>query len=187
MTHPLADIDAEAALMRYPIAVYGTLRPGYGNDRLWQERGRGVHDGDATVEGYALAGRAFPYATPSPDDTIVVCLIEPEADHYAAVLQDMDWLEGVPHHYTRELVAVNTPDGYRVAWMYVAANGVRGVTPVRRNPAGHFDWSLGCEPVVTRDTHRWARSGPDAEDVYCVHCGVEATERGAARPCGSEL
>jgi gamma-glutamylcyclotransferase (GGCT)/AIG2-like uncharacterized protein YtfP len=139
--------DEQAAAMRFPAAVYGTLRPGFGNDRLWQ--GKAKHIGDGTVHGYRLVGRGFPYAIPSPDETIVVSLIQPYSDTYDYVLERMDWLEGVPHHYTRVNVAVLTEQGYIVAWMYQPADWIDGPDSTHRsgpavptNSLGQFDWAL---------------------------------------------
>lgn len=137
--------DAEVAAMTYPICVYGTLRPGYGNSRLWRDRARDLHDGDVTVTGYRLVGRGFPYAIASEGESIAACLIVPEPWTYDAVLADMDMLEGVPDHYTRELIVADTPDGFRVAWMYVCAfnpdhMGQRFAVPT--DEKGRYDWAL---------------------------------------------
>lgn len=135
--------DEQAADMTYPVVVYGTLRPGFGNSRLWLGRARDLHDGATYVSGFRLSGRGFPYATPSPGETIVGCLVIPEPWTYDAVLSDMDHLEGVPHHYTRELVVAETPDGWRVAWMYVAAHPVSDrLYPCGRDAEGRYDWTI---------------------------------------------
>lgn len=104
-----------------PVAVYGTLRPGYGNDRLWQGRAECHHDGEATIEGYRLVGRGFPYAIPAEHERIVVGLVQPEPDEYERVLAMMDRLEGVPRHYRRVLEVATTPEGIRACWLYVPA------------------------------------------------------------------
>lgn len=104
--------------MNRPIAVYGTLRPEGGNDWLWRDRATST--GTGLVQGFRLVTNGgFPYALPSATDTITVSLIEPAAEHYEEVLGDMDMLEGVPHHYNRRAVVVETLTGDVVAWMFV--------------------------------------------------------------------
>lgn len=131
----------------WPIAVYGTLRPGFGNDRLWRERAT-ASEGTGTVPGYRLVSNGgFPYAIPAePDQAAVVSLVWPNADEYDRVLASMDRLEGVPHHYTREEVLVLLSDGSgMVAWMYVPADPehYEGLRPVPGNDwaqAERFRW-----------------------------------------------
>lgn len=127
----LADLDTlnEPEL----IAVYGTLRTGQGNDRIW--KGRAVSRGLDHVDGYTLwTTGAFPYAVPGPPDMrITVELIEPERHHRARVMADMDRLEGYPSHYTRIVVIATEGDA---AWMYVPPpDRIRGM-------AEHFGRSL---------------------------------------------
>jgi len=125
-----------------PFLVYGTLRPGCGNDGLW--RGRAIAIGRVTVPGYRLVDRgAFPYAiTASFDDAVVAEVLMAPADTYPALLAEMDWLEGVAHgHYARIRAAALTGAdqasrtlaelGKRkvigsavVGWLYVAGSGV---------------------------------------------------------------
>jgi gamma-glutamylcyclotransferase (GGCT)/AIG2-like uncharacterized protein YtfP len=145
-TIPTADTaDAEAAAMPFPIFVFGTLRPGHGNDRLWRGRARDQYDGDCYVTGFRLVGRGFPYPIPEEGAETVGALIVPEPEQYELVLAWMDDLEGVPHHYTRDLVVVTTPEGYRVAWMYVTAIDLtdhRGARfPVPTDANGRYDWA----------------------------------------------
>jgi len=120
------------------VFVYGTLRPGCGNDRLWRD--------SATVAQAAVAdgirlhglGRAFPYAVEAPlDVTFGTLLIFPEEER-AALLQRFDWLEGTPSHYVRQTVEVATHEGRRSAWVYLAADEARAssLPPVPGN-----DWT----------------------------------------------
>jgi gamma-glutamylcyclotransferase (GGCT)/AIG2-like uncharacterized protein YtfP len=141
--YPTPD-DVEAAAMTYPFFVYGTLRPGYGNDRLWHGRAHDRHDGECYVTGFRLVGRGFPYAIPAEGAEAVGALIVPDADHYEDVTRDLDRLEGVPTHYYRDLVVITTPEGYRVAWMYIASGEWLGHDrlAVPTDPAGRFDWAL---------------------------------------------
>jgi len=120
------------------VFVYGTLRPGCGNDRLWQGTGTTAHLAVATGIRLHGLGRAFPYAVEATEDvTFGTLLIFPEAER-AALLQRFDWLEGTPHHYVRQTVRVATFDGHRSAWVYLAADEARATAlpPVPGN-----DWT----------------------------------------------
>lgn len=147
MTYPTdAEAYALADTMTYPCFVYGTLRPGHGNDRLWRGRARDQYDGEVYVAGYRLVGRGFPYAVPEPAAEAVGCLIVPDTEQYDDVMLDLDRLEGVPSHYTRELVVAVTPEGWRCAWMYVAGywagDTERTGSPVPTDANGRYDWAL---------------------------------------------
>lgn len=114
-----AQADAAIASTPLPVFVYGTLRPGHGNDRVWQGRAYAAFDGKCKVIGYRLVDTGFPYMIPAKSDQTFGCLIVPLPEHYDAVLARMDALEGVPHHYTRETIAVLTPEGAVMAWTYL--------------------------------------------------------------------
>ena len=106
-----------------PVFVYGTLRPGWGNSRLWEGRGAAMHDGAATVTGFALvSGGAFPFAIPAADSVAVGALIYPDVDVYDEVLEALDRLEGYPRFYDRIMVVVDTPAGRVKAWIYTPAD-----------------------------------------------------------------
>ena len=125
--------------------VYGTLRPGYGNARLWFGYAEGEHDGEAVVNGFRLVGHAFPYAIRDEHSSTVGCLVYPRLDTYDYVTDAMDMLEGVPTHYRRIQVPVSTPDGEVQAWMYEPAAGSNygHMTPVNTDEQGRYDWRLG--------------------------------------------
>lgn len=120
-----------------PVFVYGTLRPGWGNSRRWTGRGEARHDGTATVRGFRLVSNgAFPFALPDADSVAVGALIYPHPDHYAAVLDDLDHLEGYPRFYDRIMVVIDTPAGHVKAWIYVPVELYDDLPPVEGN-----DWS----------------------------------------------
>jgi len=103
-----------------PVFVYGTLRRGCGNDRIWQGKGVSRFDGDCFVAGFRLVTNgAFPYALPAEEQTAVGALVYPNDAAEMEVLSRLDALEGVPYHYERHTVDVETPEGVVVAWMYV--------------------------------------------------------------------
>jgi gamma-glutamylcyclotransferase (GGCT)/AIG2-like uncharacterized protein YtfP len=103
-----------------PVFVYGTLRPGCGNDRLWRGKASATHNGDVFVSGYRLVHNGwFPYALADDKSIAVGCLVNPFPAFELEVLARLDALEGVPHHYLRLEVDAHTPDGVTRAWMYV--------------------------------------------------------------------
>jgi gamma-glutamylcyclotransferase (GGCT)/AIG2-like uncharacterized protein YtfP len=124
-TFTLTDLEAIAAEASIPrqVFVYGTLRPNQGNDRLWEGLAYAKYDGKCKVLGHRLVSNgAFPYMIPAATEEAFGCLVVPLPDQYDYVLGQMDRLEGVPHHYTRETVAVMTPEGIELAWTYIPRN-----------------------------------------------------------------
>ena len=106
-----------------PYFVYGTLRPAWGNSRLWlYNDATAAYDGDAYVPGYQMIDHGIPYAvaTGNPDHRVVGCLIVPgdDFDDRATLRHDLDQLEGWPDHYDRVQVEVITPDFPVAAWIY---------------------------------------------------------------------
>lgn len=104
------------------IAVYGTLRSGYGNAWLWE--GFAETLGLASCAGFILATPGgFPYALPVTEQhyRIVVELIAPLPSLVDFVLQRLDALEGYPTHYDRWPVTVEHEARPHIAQMYVPA------------------------------------------------------------------
>ena len=145
---------------RLPIAVYGTLRPGCGNDRLWHGLAEARYDGDVELRGFMLVSNGgFPYLLADDGSVTVGALIEPAADEYEYVLRRMDGLEGYHpgsrhNHYERVHVVVHTPEGPVLAWTYVPATALAEAVrvecpPVEVDDEGRFDW--------TRHTVSWRR------------------------------
>lgn len=151
----LSDEQADAAFANTPLPtfVYGTLRPGHGNDRTWQDLAYAQFDGKCRVIGYRLVSNgAFPYALPAIMDQSFGCLIVPLPDRYEECMRRMDSLEGVPVHYTRETTAVLTPEGAVMAYIYVPAHPetYAGYGEVFGN-----DWALHQRRRHTSDD-RWS-------------------------------
>lgn len=96
------------------IVCYGTLKSGYGNNRLLNTS---EFVSDVTVDGYRLhysgGTGSFPVAVKDDQSAIRAELWDISDDE--DVLQRLDWLEGVPYMYTREFVSV----GDKEACMYV--------------------------------------------------------------------
>jgi gamma-glutamylcyclotransferase (GGCT)/AIG2-like uncharacterized protein YtfP len=125
-----------------PIFVYGTLRPGCGNEGRWLNRATPYDDGKCFAIGIGLFGGAsmpFPYASTVHGEQTVGCLIVPQKDLYDAVLADMDQLEGVPNHYQRTTVAVIVGDSITPAWIYTTADP----GTITRTP--YNDWNRRSE------------------------------------------
>ena len=101
-----------------PYAVYGTLRRGFANSRLWQ--GLGDYKARGTVEGFRLVANGhFPYAIPSEGQAITVELLQPRIIEAEEMRDRLDRLEGFPSFYDRIIVPVVTQDGTEhEAWMY---------------------------------------------------------------------
>jgi gamma-glutamylcyclotransferase (GGCT)/AIG2-like uncharacterized protein YtfP len=109
------------------VAVYGTLKQGYGNNRLLANS---TFVGEGTVRGYKLYHAGFPVACPDENSTISVELWD--IGDSKSTLQSLDWLEGYdanekdPDHnnmYNRTPVKVFTDSGSVEANMYVGASG----------------------------------------------------------------
>jgi len=101
------------------VFVYGTLKQGYGNNRILSS-GQATLVGEDVVEGYELYYSGFPVANPNPLTAVrgeVWDIGDPLTDERAAsTLARLDGLEGVPHMYTRENVVTR---GGREVGMYV--------------------------------------------------------------------
>ncbi|RKT04607.1 gamma-glutamylcyclotransferase (GGCT)/AIG2-like uncharacterized protein YtfP [Streptomyces sp. 3211.6] len=111
-----------------PFFVYGTLRPGEANHRLFL-RGRTAAEEPARLPGAVLyEGPGYPYAVERAGSVIAGELITPAADAYGELLGALDLLEeyvgpGSPRNlYDRVAREAVRPDGTRVlAWVYLAA------------------------------------------------------------------
>lgn len=113
-------VTPEEVQQALPIFVFGTLRPGYGNDRLWHGRASDVCDGTAILRDHRLVSNgSFPYCLPAEGQYTIGTLIVPDVGKYQAVLSRMDDLEGVPHHYTRQTCMVETPGEIIQAHYYI--------------------------------------------------------------------
>lgn len=172
---------------RHPVAVYGTLRPGFGNDRLWHGQADCAADLVAYVDGYKLTtfgpGGGFPYASPEPDSRITVNLVFPFLERYEHVLREMDYLEGAYEdgsgHYDRIAVTAYTAEGQSItAWLYaVPETPARAAYPVDGNDWAAFKAASHVAPPPEWDEDE-EEGDPEAEyeeDDYepasCPNCG----------------
>ena len=119
------------------VAVYGTLKRGYGNHRLLE--GATFVEEDI-VTGYDLTFSygvgSFPVAMEGSGDVLVEVFDIGDDD---VILSRLDALEGVPHMYTREEVVTN--DARKVN-MYVGNPDCfsHEMIPVPLNSDGIFEW-----------------------------------------------
>lgn len=110
-----------------PYFVYGTLRPGYGNAKLWQSAGaQAAFDGRVRVRGFQMRASGIPFAIRTDDERseIVGALIYPPYNEGMQrwLRYDLDSLEGHPHLYERQATRVYFPDAFDgchiTAWIY---------------------------------------------------------------------
>jgi gamma-glutamylcyclotransferase (GGCT)/AIG2-like uncharacterized protein YtfP len=125
-----------------PIFVYGTLRPGQANHG-WALRGRTVTAEPAVLPGAVLyAGPGYPYAVRAPEGggaAVHGDLIHPAPEQHAAVLADLDRLEGT--EYERVAAAVRRRDGTTVrAWVYLATAPLAARLRTTGTPIAGGDW-----------------------------------------------
>ncbi|NTW01893.1 MAG: gamma-glutamylcyclotransferase [Oscillochloris sp.] len=137
--------------MHYPFFVYGTLKPGEPNyTRLVVGRVSGEEP--ASLGGAALyTAGAYPFLVVEPDlaalaDRVSGTLISVPDTGYAAMIADLDVLEGyveggTANTYERLLITVDTADGPRTAWIYVAGDEALAqirAGELRRLPNGNW-------------------------------------------------
>lgn len=148
--HGECPCDLDDPLRPLPILVYGTLRPGHGNFGGFLAPYRPTW-AEAALDGHRLyRGPAFPYLVETCDPVDVVfgdLILLPSWETYRWVLDDLDHLEGVPHHYDRvPVVAHRCDDGEPFdAWTYRAPQAlVEGLAPIEGG-----DWSAFLSRGVT--------------------------------------
>lgn len=98
------------------VAVYGTLRQGFGNHRLLEHsKFLGKTKTDAI---FSMHGHIVPWISNGGDTQITVEVYEIDEQ----TLQSLDWLEGYPNYYDRQII--NTEFGE--AWIYFIDNRLVG-------------------------------------------------------------
>jgi gamma-glutamylcyclotransferase (GGCT)/AIG2-like uncharacterized protein YtfP len=137
-----------------PYFVYGTLRPAWGNSKIWQRHNATcLFDGEVQVSGFEMVDNGIPYArrTDDHDDFMLGALIVPNEDDTARRLlrSDLDSLEGWPGHYDRIAIVALTPHGPQVAWIY---------SPSTWDPTGRVEMTgdyANCERAM--QVHRFKK------------------------------
>lgn len=122
------------------IFVYGTLKEGYGNNRLLMGH---TKRGDFIVHNYKLYNSGFPVAWPSEGETITGELWD--IGDSRETLQRLDRLESEGFMYNRTDVIAVGPDGIEEpAQMYVGGSkcwNTRELPECPKNPEGAYVWS----------------------------------------------
>ncbi|MET7688568.1 gamma-glutamylcyclotransferase family protein [Streptomyces sp. NPDC005483] len=128
---------------RFPIFVYGTLRPGEVNHDLFL-RGRIRSEEPGRLTGALLYdGPGYPYAVEEAGGVVMGELVTPRADAYAELLAVLDELEeyrpGDPRNLYERVAreVIRTADGTSVPAPSVAARLRTGGKPIEGG-----DWLL---------------------------------------------
>ncbi|UXY14527.1 gamma-glutamylcyclotransferase [Chitiniphilus purpureus] len=132
-----------------PVFVYGTLKRGGWNHR-WLNGAPCLGEA-VTVECYSLYAHHYPFLVCSEPRYPV------RGELYAvdaATLRNLDELEGHPHDYMRQQIAVHGPHGPMQAWAYChdRPQGTLLAEGVFSEAAGAA--GLLCEPVPPADPRR---------------------------------
>jgi len=137
-THSIDQIIADHK--RCPrVFVYGTLKSGYGNNRVITGNGGGFKLNDAqTLEGtFKMYGHGMPFPYASVDHADGGMII---GEVYRTTLEAFvrcDSLEGYPSFYNRKIIEVVTPNGQTCeAWIYFSESEHREETRIM---SGNFD------------------------------------------------
>lgn len=148
------------------IFVYGTLKRGFGNNRLLRDAtylGKAV-----TVNPFAMVGGGVPFVWPDANGKLVQGELydigEPESNRFAKDrLRRLDSLESNGHVYERKVHSVRMltdakgimplprdSGNVHEAWIYEGMDHVQqgwerddGTDQSRLNAAGFFEWGIG--------------------------------------------
>jgi gamma-glutamylcyclotransferase (GGCT)/AIG2-like uncharacterized protein YtfP len=123
------------------VAVYGSLKQGFGNHRVMEHaKGKLISAAITTEDHYILDGRGFPYINEAPSDPHKGALsVELYEVPKQGVLGPLDSLEGHPNFYERQQRTFNLPNGKTdTAWLYIYKR------PITANPQflenGTYTW-----------------------------------------------
>ena len=154
MTYYRNTVSEEDVRCGLPVFVFGTLRPGCGNDRRWHDIAVSACNGTAVLRDHRLVTNgSFPYCLPAEGEQTVGCLIVPRVGQTRAALESMDALEGVPVHYNRKRCTVEVPGAIVQAWYYVPDDweSYSDLPAVPKNDWSHREQRHN--PWLTRQAH----------------------------------
>lgn len=122
--------------------VYGTLKSGYGNNRLLSS---GKLVGKATVDGYKLYNSGFPVAAHEKGSSVVGEVWE-VADEDFRTQSNLDALEGYPHMYGRDTVLAKVDETTSYGCQMYVGNPdswrqFKNMTECPINKDGQYEWS----------------------------------------------
>lgn len=130
------------------VAVYGTLKQGYGNNRILQG-GNASLLSEGIVRGFKLYDSGFPVAAHSENDSIKVEVWD-VFDDSMRTLDRLDSLEGHRGNdnpssmYFREVVTVHTDNGTLETQMYTGNptfwRGFQGMRVEKQDETGTYYW-----------------------------------------------
>jgi gamma-glutamylaminecyclotransferase len=132
--------------LMHKVFVYGTLKKGWGNNRLMVEGNAKFLGPAVTMDSFKLYGMGVPFMRPGGDDVVAGEVYEVDD----ATLARLDRLEG--HSitgdgmYNRELIPVRygTPDNYKTetVFAYIGNKRVanRGTEYTEKNAFGQLNW-----------------------------------------------
>lgn len=96
------------------MAFYGTIKLGFGNNRVIYNAKKAYIGTGITKEKYAMYRHGIPFVIKEPKTPIVVDVFEVEASN----LPRIDSLEGHPNWYRRELIPVLVNGKELQCWLY---------------------------------------------------------------------
>lgn len=137
-----------------PVAVYGSLRTGGGNDRLWHGYS-GMRTQMVRILDVRLRYKHdwFPYAVREQGAEAVGQLLDVSPGEWPMLVAALDRLEGHPNHYQRVVTQTRATSGETVeAWVYLIG---RGDTVGMREVPGN-DWG-NVVPGVAAAAHEVGR------------------------------
>jgi gamma-glutamylcyclotransferase (GGCT)/AIG2-like uncharacterized protein YtfP len=141
----------------YPIAVYGSLRTGGGNDHLWNSNPGVTVLGTGTLRDVSLRfeHHGFPYGITQTGSAAVTEVLHVSGEAWPELIWRMDRLEGHPDFYTRILATAYVGGSAMRVWTYVVQDPYyRGLPAVPEN-----DWR-----TINREVVDW--------NVGCTGCGI---------------
>jgi len=101
-------------MSKHNVAVYGTLKQGYGNHRLLAHVPKHA---DGTISGYRLFQSGIPFLVKDDTSDYDVTVEVYQVDD--VTLSSLDRLEGHPSFYCRHQRQIDLPDGQSLtAWIY---------------------------------------------------------------------
>jgi gamma-glutamylcyclotransferase (GGCT)/AIG2-like uncharacterized protein YtfP/predicted glutamine amidotransferase len=104
------------------VAVYGTLKRGGGNDRLFTDSDQWLGAG-RSVDRLRMEDKGIPYTYEGDHPEGHQIVVEVVEVNSQSTWSQLDSLEGVPTHYHRELTDVQLDNGEVLqAWMYYATH-----------------------------------------------------------------
>jgi len=123
------------------VAVYGSLKRGFGNYRVMEDA-QGVFIGEAESEAdnFIMAGYGFPYVVTSDSEVAGKIMVELFEVPELGVLTNLDLLEGHPTFYKREVMRFTKANSKTIeAWVYIYQGNIIADVNLRQEN-GVYKW-----------------------------------------------